>query len=206
VDLAQFHPGIVDDTGAGPAVEAGPAVVYVGRLIEAKGVLDLLEAWPRVLDRAPGARLVLLGSGPLEEALQQRARAIAPRGSVRVVGEVPDVRPYLRGATGFVLPSWAEGLPNSLLEAMAMGLACVATEIGPVRDAVEHGRDGILVPAKTPERLAAALTAILTQPDLRGRLGQAARRRAEAEFSLEGCVDRLETLYRALVARREGRP
>jgi glycosyltransferase involved in cell wall biosynthesis len=205
VDLARFHPGAVEEPGAGPADEGGPAVVYVGRLIEAKGVLDLLEAWPRVLCGAPGARLILLGSGPLEETLRRRVRAIAPDGSVRLAGEVPDVRPYLRRAAGFVLPSWAEGLPNSLLEAMAMGLACVATEIGPVRDAVECGRDGLLVPAKAPERLAAALTAILTQPDLRGRLGQAARKRAEAEFSLEGSVDRLETLYRALVARREGR-
>jgi glycosyltransferase involved in cell wall biosynthesis len=199
VDTARFRPGGGDDSILVPIPWSGPMIVFAGRLIEAKGVLELLEAWPRVLGEVPESHLVVLGSGPLESALRRLAQRVSPGGRVHLVGEVSDVRPYLRAASGFVLPSWAEGLPNSLLEAMAMGLPCVTTDIGSIRDAVEDGREGLLVPAKAPERLAVALTVILTQPELRGRLGRAARMRVEEQFSLERTVDLLEALYRELV-------
>jgi glycosyltransferase involved in cell wall biosynthesis len=79
---------------------------------------------------------------------------------------------------------------------MAMGLPCVATDIGPIADAVLNGEEGLLVPVRSPQGLAAALVRILTQPDLAARLGRAARKRAEVDFSLETMVDRLEALYR----------
>jgi glycosyltransferase involved in cell wall biosynthesis len=117
---------------------------------------------------------------------------------VDLVGEVADVRPYLRAASAFAFPSWAEGLPNALLEAMAMRLPCVDSDIGPIRDAIRDGEEGLLVPVRDSGKLAVALTAILSRPDLAARLGCAARKRVEAEFSLEREVDRLEALYREL--------
>jgi len=176
-------------------------------LIEAKGLLELMDAWPLLLRDVPDAQLVLVGSGPLEAELRRRAAAPPLLGRVHLAGEVPDVRPYLRAAAAFVFPSWAEGLPNALLEAMAMSLPCVATAIGSIVDAVADGEEALLVPARSPQGLAAALAKILTRPALAVRLGGAARRRVEVDFSLERTVNRIEALYRDLCAQpnRQGR-
>ncbi|MGD0265460.1 MAG: glycosyltransferase family 4 protein [Candidatus Methylomirabilota bacterium] len=185
----------------------GPVVVYTGRMVEAKGLLELVDAWSLLLREVPDAHLALVGSGPLEAELGRRADAPPLAGRVLLTGEVPDVRPHLRAASAFVFPSWAEGLPNALLEAMAMALPCVATDIGPIADAAINGEEALLVPVRSPRELAAALARILTQPALAARLGRAARKRVEAEFSLERAVDVLEALYRTLTSRpgREAR-
>lgn len=202
VDTVRFRPEASEGFRASPAAPwSGPSVVFAGRLIEAKGIMDLMEAWPLVLRDVPEAHLVLLGSGPLEAELSRLASKAPMAGRVHLVGEVRDVRPYLWGATGFVLPSWAEGLPNALLEAMAMEVACVATRIGPIAEAAKDGREALLVPPRAPESLAAALISVLVQGELRDRLGRAARRRIEAEFSLERQVDLLEALYRRMGSR-----
>ena len=182
----------------------GPAVVYTGRLIEAKGLLDLLEAWPLLLREVPSAHLFIVGCGPLEAELRRRADQFPLADRVHLTGYATDVRPFLQRADAFAFPSWAEGLPNALLEAMAMGLPCVATDIGPIRDAATNGEEALLVPVKSPQVLAAALTRILTEPAFAARLGRAARKRVEAEFSLERNVDALEALYRELTSRRGG--
>jgi len=207
VDLAEFHPdGRLESTP--PFSPHGrPMVVFTGRLIEAKGLLELLEAWSLVLREIPDAHLCLVGSGPLEAELRRRAALSPLAARVDLVGEVADVRPYLRAASAFVFPSWAEGLPNALLEAMAMCLPCVASDIGPIRDAMRDGEEGFLVPVKAPNKLVVALITILSRPELAARLGHAARKRVEAEFSLGREVDYLEALYRELCLQRgrEGR-
>lgn len=202
VDTALFRPEPPEKSSTWLPTHGGPVVAFTGRLIQAKGLLDLLEAWTLLLRDVPEAHLVLVGSGPIEGEVRRRAGSPPLTGRVHLTGEVPDVRPYLRAATAFVFPSWAEGLPNALLEAMAMGLPCVATDIGPIRDAVTDGEEALLVPVRTPDRLAAALVTILTQPVLAARLGRAARKRVEAEFLLETVVDRLEAIYRDLCSGR----
>jgi glycosyltransferase involved in cell wall biosynthesis len=198
VDLGYFHPDVGLEPTPPFSLHGGPMVAFTGRLMEAKGLLELLDAWRLVLGEFPGARLCLVGSGPLEAELRRRIAHPPLAARVDLVGEVADVRPYLRAASAFAFPSWAEGLPNALLEAMAMRLPCVASDIGPIRDAMRDGQEGMLVPVRAPDRLAGALITILSQPDLAARLGHAARRRVEAEFSLEREVDRLEALYRGL--------
>ncbi len=200
VDTSLFRPEPALERTRPSSFGEGPAVVFTGRLIEAKGLLELSEAWALLLHRVPNAHLVLVGSGPLEAELSRSAALPPLAGRVHFTGEVLDVRPYLRAAAAFVLPSWAEGFSNALLEAMAMGLPCVATEIGPIVDAVSNGEEALLVPVKSPRALAAALATILTRPDIADRLGRAARKRVEAEFSLEREVDALEALYRELTA------
>jgi glycosyltransferase involved in cell wall biosynthesis len=206
VDTSLFRPESALEFATPLPIGEGSAVVFTGRLIEAKGLLELLDAWRLLLHEVPDAHLVLAGSGPLEAELRRRATQPPLAGRVHLTGEVPDVRPYLRAASAFAFPSWAEGLPNALLEAMAMGLPCVATDIGPIAGAVTDGEEALLVPVRAPQALAAALATILTQPALAARLGRAARKRVEAEFSLEREVDALETLYRelSLRPRREG--
>jgi len=202
VDTGLFRPDAAAIAPRPVGQGQGPVVVFTGRLIEAKGLLDLLEAWPLVLQEHPTATLVLVGSGPLEGELRRHASQLALGQRMRLVGEVADVGLYLRTADAFVLPSWAEGLSNALLEAMASGLPCVATDIGPNRDALTHGKDGLVIPPRDPRALADAVSLILGQPDLAVRLGRAARLRAEAEFSLESAVTHLEDLYSELCAGR----
>ncbi|HSB70235.1 MAG TPA: glycosyltransferase family 4 protein [Candidatus Methylomirabilis sp.] len=202
VDTYLFRPEPAPGVAASMATQGGPTVVFSGRLIEAKGLVELLEAWPLLLREVPDAHLVLVGSGPLQTDLQRRAASPPLAGRVHLVGEVRDVRPYLGVASAFVFPSWAEGFPNALLEAMAMGLPCVSTDIGPISDAVTDGEEALLVPVRAPQALSAALGRILTQPDLAARLGRAARKRVETEFSLEREVDTLEALYREMTSDR----
>jgi glycosyltransferase involved in cell wall biosynthesis len=195
VDVYRFRPQSPGGPTDTPSPWSGPAVVFAGRLVEGKGLLELLEAWPRVVRDVPQAHLVILGSGPLEAEIRGRAAVASVGGHVHLVGEMSDVRPYLRTAAAFVLPSRAEGLPNAMLEAMAMGLPCVATRIGPIVEIATHGKEALLVPVQDPGQLASALSAVLRQPEMSSRLGHAARKRVEAEFSLERQVDALETLY-----------
>jgi len=100
------------------------------------------------------------------------------------------------------LPSVAEGMSNSLLEAMATGLPCVASDIGGNQDLLGPGPAGVLVAGNAPEDWAEALIALLADPGRRAVLGATARRRVEEEFAIERVVDRYEELYRSLIARR----
>ena len=166
----------------------GRDVLFVGRLAPQKGVDTLLRAWTR----APRGRLVLVGDGPQEAELRAMG---AP--DVLFTGRVEDVRPYLQSAAIFVLPSRAEGMSNALLEAMAAGRACIASDIGPNRELIEHERHGLLVPPDDEAALSAAL-ARLAAPELRERLGRAARERVRAEFTLDRVVERYAALYESL--------
>jgi glycosyltransferase involved in cell wall biosynthesis len=174
---------------------AGPLFVYVGRLVPEKRVEDLFAAWSRVHTAYPRAELVVLGSGPCELEL----RRAAPPG-VRFFGDVPDVAPYLRSADAFVLPSSAEGLSNALLEAMAAGLAVVATAVGGAVDLIEDGQSGRLVAPGQPDVLRNALASLLADPALRRRLGERARERVSSTHALPVVADRLMHLYRDLAA------
>lgn len=166
----------------------GSDVLFVGRLTHQKGADTLLRAWTR----APQGRLVLVGDGPQEAELRAMG---AP--DVLFTGRVDDVRPYLERAGVFVLPSRAEGMSNALLEAMAAGRACIASDIGPNRELIEHERHGLLVPPDDEAALSAAL-ARLASPELRERLGRAARERVRAEFSLDRVVGLYAELYDSL--------
>jgi glycosyltransferase involved in cell wall biosynthesis len=117
------------------------------------------------------------------------------------VGPVSDPAAYLRAADVFVLPSVAEGMSNSLLEAMATGLPCIASKIGGNVDLLEDGPSGLLVPLNDPQGWAEAILRLLDDPEFARSLGQEALRRVESEFALPIVVDRYETLYRSLLAR-----
>jgi glycosyltransferase involved in cell wall biosynthesis len=111
----------------------------------------------------------------------------------------------LSGAAVFCLPSHWEGLPLSLLEAMASGCSVIATSVGDVPFVLEEGAAGMLVPPKDPVALAAAVERLVTDPDEAARLGEKARRRVESEFGRDRLVRRVFDLYAAAAARR-GRP
>jgi len=203
VDTAAFRP---EPTGGGAApagVDVGPVVVFTGRLIEAKGLLEFLEAWPLPLREVPRAHLVLVGDGTDREALCARARALGVAERVHLAGWVEDVVPFLWAADAFALPSHTEGMPNGALEAMATGLPCVATSVGAVAEVLDGGA-GILVPPGHPSALAEALTGVLGHAGGATRLGAAARARIESRFTLEQMLAKYEVLYRSLSRKGTG--
>ncbi len=198
VDTSRFHPGP-------SAVDADlcprPRVVFTGRLHPQKNLDVLLDIWPEVA-WTTGASLILVGDGPERERLARKAveRGVSDR--VHFMGSVPSPAEYLRAADVFVLPSVAEGMSNSLLEAMATGLPCLASKIGGNTDLLGCGDAGVLVP-NDRAAWAEALIRILTDAELSARLGAAARRRIDEEFALPRVVDRYVELYRRLLS---GRP
>jgi glycosyltransferase involved in cell wall biosynthesis len=171
-----------------------PTAVYCGRLVRAKNLDVLLDAWRTLQQRRPESSLVIVGGGP--EATMLR-RAAGP--GVRFVGEQGDVLPYLQAADAFVLCSAAEGQSNAMLEAMAVGLPIVATRVGAAAELVTDPVAGRLVEPGDAQALCAALAATLFDP-ARVESGLRGRGRMLDEFALPSVADRLAGLYAALAA------
>jgi glycosyltransferase involved in cell wall biosynthesis len=152
--------------------------------------------------RRTAASLILLGEGPDRPRLEERARELAVSGQVVFVGSVADPAEHLRAADLFVLPSVAEGMSNSLLEAMATALPCVASAIGGNDDLLAEGPCGRLVPPADRAAWETALVELIEDRQQARRLGAAARRRIESEFALPVVVDRYVAIYRDLLAGR----
>jgi glycosyltransferase involved in cell wall biosynthesis len=202
VDATHFHPGSTAtefEAGSDTPLLPPPRVVFTGRLHPQKNLDTLLEAWPAVVRHA-GANLILVGQGPDRERLRARAGTLGVASHVQFAGAVADPAPILRAATAFVLPSVAEGMSNSLLEAMATALPCLTSRIGGNIDLLEEGRTGILLPPDEPQAWSTALIGVLGDPGHARRLGAAARHRIEAEFALPVVVDRYLELYRKLLS------
>lgn len=202
VDINRFRPApSIEKSSLRGALglPSGLLAVYTGRLVAEKRVDLLIEAWREVRATHPRARLALLGDGP--EAARLRARAGE---GVLLLGEKADPSPYLRAADLFVLPSATEGLSNALLEAMSTGLPVVATRVGGAPDVVDEERSGLLVAPGDASGLARALTRLLADDDLRGRMGAAARERIERDFSLDAVAKNWAELYRGVAAPSPG--
>lgn len=182
-------------------------IAFVGRLVGEKGLDDLADAF---IAAAPGRRLLLwlvgdvLGSERDHTAPARVAGRLADHGlaaRVRFVGRRDDVPDVLRACDVFVLPSLREGMPVSLLEAMATGLPVVATDIRGSREVVDDGRTGLLVPVARPRELARALVRLHDDADLRVTLGQAARRQVVAGYTVAASLAPLLRLYAGLADR-----
>ena len=202
VDLDAFHPPDPDERRAAREAlgisEDQFAIVYTGHLRALKRVDRLVDAFALRVRAGSDARLFLVGDSRAElddrrAALRAQVRRAGLEDRVGFAGAVPDVRPYLYAADVFVLPSDREGLPNSLLEAMACGLACIAPASA-AGDQVLDAASGVVPPSNDPRDLAAALAALEHDPQQRATLGAGARR-AAAHYSLDAVIDRYESLY-----------
>jgi glycosyltransferase involved in cell wall biosynthesis len=177
VDVERFCPGpdeIRDRHGIPGDV---PVIGFVGRLTRDKGVPELIDAFEMVLDAVPAARLLLVGwFDESEDGLSDELRdRIDTHPRIIRTGFVRDTAPYYKAMDVMVLPTWREGFPNVVLEAAATGIPVVTTLSTGSRDAVLPEVTGLLVPAGYPEAISEAILRLIRNPDLRQRMGRAAR-------------------------------
>jgi glycosyltransferase involved in cell wall biosynthesis len=208
-DLARFDPSAVPPERLTALrreldiPEGVPVVGTVGRLVAEKGYRELLRAARRVRQTVPDVRfLAVAPEDPTKWDAIPQADLEAVRGFVRFTGWRSDVPDLLALMDVFVLPSWREGMPRSAIEAAAMGRPLVLTDIRGCREVARHGIEGLLVPPRDAERLAGAVERLLREPELRNRLGVAARRRAVERFDERAVADRVVAGYRRVLARK----
>ena len=180
-----------------------PSIVCVARFVGVKRHADLVVAASLLRRQGLDFRLVLAGDGPTRPAIQ---RLVAEHGLYDVTSftgslELPDIAHLLAEAFAFCLPSAGEGMPGSVLEAMACQLPVVGTRVNGIEDLVVEGETGLLVAPAAPEALALALATLLQDPALARQLGEAGRRRAERRFGIDRMVAAKQDLYRSLVIR-----
>jgi glycosyltransferase involved in cell wall biosynthesis len=172
--------------------QGGPIVVATGRLAPEKRLVALAERWPRAFHEF-GARLLLIGDGAQRSLLEGRD-------GVELCGRVDDVAAALRRADVYVSASAAEGLSNSLLEAMSSGLPCVVTDVGGVRDVITTDEQGVVVPPDDLDRLVDEVIRLLADPDRRRTMGVAARSTVSEGWALATTAERLVATYRGLAS------
>jgi glycosyltransferase involved in cell wall biosynthesis len=177
-------------------------LIFVGRLHEQKGLDVLLAAFQQLSSAYPhlNLRLQLLGDGPLRSDLMELSQTLGIAPQVDFAGMTDQVFEHLQEADIFVLPSRAEGLSNALLEAMTCGLPVVVSNIAANVSVTEHEKNGLVFSAGDPNSLASALALLLEQPELRARLGKAARQTIENRYSLDSIAERYVSLYRDILA------
>ncbi|WP_447005114.1 glycosyltransferase family 4 protein [Saccharothrix isguenensis] len=189
-DAQVLYRGIELPDGVAASVPEGePVACYVGRLINGKGVGDLLTATADLRRRGVLLRLRLCGDGPAAADLRAQATRLGLADHVEFLGAVDHATALreMAACTVFVNPSWTEGLPTTVLEAAAIGRAIVATDVGGTAEIIDDGVTGSLVPARDPRALAAALEAAVTDPEREARadkLGEVTRERFSWDRSI----------------------
>lgn len=199
VDTQRFTPASTAP-GAWPFRRGEHLVIGgVGRMQAVKDPLNLVDAFLRLRRLCPTdwprLRLVMLGGGPLLDAVRVRLTAAGAADQAWLPGDRGDVAELLPQFDIFALPSRAEGISNTLLEAMACGCAPVATDVGGNPELIDHEVNGLLVPSQDSVALAGALARLAREPALRQRLAEASLARVGAQFSLAGMISAYDALY-----------
>jgi glycosyltransferase involved in cell wall biosynthesis len=218
IDLKQtevLHNGLVLDEMRSVSEETGhqfrrsvgllpdeKVIGIIGRLAPVKGHDTLLRAMPTVLAKEPKAWLLIIGDGPNRESLNLRVHDLGLKGYVTFTGQIDNVYEALRGIDVVAMPSLREGLPYSLLEAMAMGKPVVASAVGGLAGTIRHCENGVLVRPQDAQALAEALISVFTDPLLAETIIHGALDTARS-YDIEYHVDRLLALYSAMAS---GRP
>ena len=188
--------------GGGAGASDAPVVVQVANMHHpVKGHEDLLRAFREVVREIPAARLLLVGDGDRRPVLETLARGLGIVDRVGFVGQRRDVPAVLARAAVVVSASHAEGLSNAVLEGMAARRPLVATAVGGTPEVVRDGETGFLVPPRAPEALAARLVAVLRDPALARRMGEAGRAVVARDHSAERMRESFDRLYRGVLER-----
>ena len=196
---------VIEGPPAGAASQAAPIVITVANLRAGKGHDVLLRAAAQVVAAHPAVRFQFVGDGPLRGALEAQARELGIAAQVEFLGHRDDVNALLRRSTVFAFPSLMEAFPNGVMEAMAVGLPVVASNVGGIPELVDDGRNGLLVPAGDADGLASVINRLLGDPVQARIWGDAARQTIAAGYSFERMTRAFEGLYQRELAARHGR-
>ena len=187
-------------------IAAGATVIgTLGRLTAIKGQADLIVAFAELTEEGADRWLLLVGDGEERAGLEELVKRCGVGHRVVWAGWRDDVYAALAAMDIFALPSINEGMGKALVEAMFVGLPCVATRVGGIPEIIRDGEEGMLVDPSSPSQLAAALGNLLADAELRARCGAAARQRARA-FSAESMVRSIERLYEEVLREKAWQP
>jgi glycosyltransferase involved in cell wall biosynthesis len=178
----------------------------VARFSRGKRHKDLVSAAAALIARGHDVSVHLIGDGAMREELEDQVERLALGEQVQFLGMRDDVPQCLRELDIFVLPSRFEGLPLTVIEAMATGLPVVATNVGSMAELVEEGVNGFLVEPENPPVLANAIARLVSDERLRRQMGQQGRKMAVAQFDLQAAARQHEELYLRLLARKGTHP
>jgi len=178
-----------------------PLVGNVAALAWHKGQKDLVAAMRPVIDAVPEARLVIVGGGDEREPIERLVRDLGLSDRVVLTGTRRDIPRLLTAFDLFCMPSYLEGLCNSVLEAFAVGVPVVATRAGGLPEIVDHETTGLLAPPRDPAALAAAIVRLLSEPDLAQRVRDAGRRLVRERYGVDRMVASTEAYYRLVLDR-----
>ena len=170
-------------------------MLFVGRLDPVKGAPLLLEAFGRIRGKHPEATLDIIGDGSERPALEAQARAYGDAVTFHGYMAQDAVADHLARADMLVLPSFAEGVPVVLMEAMASHIPVIASRVAGISELVEDGVSGFLVPPGDTDTLAERLDRLLSDPELCARMGEVGREKVEAEFDIAGEAGKLAAVF-----------
>ncbi|HBA59506.1 MAG TPA: hypothetical protein DCZ92_01525 [Elusimicrobia bacterium] len=201
VDTGRYTPPLYHEKiSAKAAVGLENDIVFlsVGRLVREKRLREFVELWAEVLAEEmtkPKMRLVIVGSGPEEASLKNAVEKLGVGASVLLAGPKGDLLPYYRAADVFVLPSLTEGMSNSMLEAMACGVAIMASRVDGAKDAVVEGESGCLFDPLNPAEIKACLRRYIAERSIAGKMGEQARKTAVEKYSMARVADEVLKIY-----------
>lgn len=200
--LLVIHCGV--DVGQFRQIEVKPRarkLLYTGRLASEKGLPVLFESLKLLDQQGYDFELTLVGDGEERKSLEELAQQMDIAGRLVFAGFASQdgVRGYLLQSDVFILPSFAEGVPVSLMEAMACGIPVIATQVGGIAELIETGETGLLVPPSDPAMLRDAIARYLDNYDLRKKVSRLGRKKVMSDFSLDSEVDQLVRLFRVHV-------
>lgn len=181
-----------------------PLIGIVARLSRQKGHVYLFRAMAMIREEVPDARLIVVGSGPLEQSLKEEVSMLGIDSAVSFLGARRDVPVILKAMDLFVLPSMWEGFPVALLEAMASGLPVVAASVGGVGEVVKDGETGFLVQPKDEESLGRRIISLLEDEEKSLEFGANGKRLVEGKFSSVSMVKHLEYIYNSVIQNKNG--
>ncbi len=193
---------ISEEKRNGTRAKENVILIHVGSFGPAKNHQLLLEAFTLVVIEYPRMQLWLIGDGPLRPAMERLVKETGLDNKVLFVGEVPNVEDFLADCDLLVLSSDWEGVPLTILEAMAASKPVISTNVGGVSELVRDEVTGILVPPRDPQALAQGILRLAEDPDLRQRMGDAAQKRASERFDISKTAKEYEALYLKLLEER----
>lgn len=202
IDLEHFNP---EPRTVEPGFGKPFTFVFIGRLVGDKGINELVEAFTAIADRRPGqVRLILVGrlESDLDPLKPETVAAIDRCPDIEAVGKQSDVRPFLNSADALVFPSYREGFPNVVIEAGAMGLPSIVTDINGSREIIIEGENGTIIPPRDTDALRTAMERFIDNPDLTARLAANARRLIASRFEQGYVRQCLKDFYRQILGEK----